>query len=140
MSPTPRVLFVCVENACRSQMAEAFAKRLGAGHAEAHSAGSRPADSVNPRAIAFMAERGYTLNAHAPKPLSAFEGQAFEAVVTMGCGDICPWLSAARRVDWDLPDPKELPDDAFRAVRDEIERRVLRLLSDLRAATPEAAS
>ncbi|HJR10880.1 MAG TPA: arsenate reductase ArsC [Rhodanobacteraceae bacterium] len=132
-----RVLFVCVENACRSQMAEAFARRLGAGRFEACSAGSRPAGSVNPRAIAFMAERGYDLNRNASKPLSAFEGQSFNAVVTMGCGDACPWLPAARRVDWDLPDPKVLPDEGFRAVRDEIEHRVRQLLSELGVSAQE---
>lgn len=126
-----RVLFVCIENACRSQMAEAFAKRLGAAHVEACSAGSRPVGSVNPRAVAFMAERGYDLNMRASKPLSAFEGQTFDAIVTMGCGDACPWLPATRRVDWELPDPKALPDSEFRAVRDEIERRVQRLLAEL---------
>lgn len=133
-----RVLFVCVENACRSQMAEAFAQRLGAGRVEACSAGSRPAGSVNPRAITFMAERGYDLNGNASKPLSAFEGQSFDAVVTMGCGDACPWLPAARRVDWDLPDPKVLPDEGFRAVRDEIERRARQLLSELGVSAREA--
>lgn len=125
-----RVLFVCIENACRSQMAEAFARRLGAGRVEAHSAGSRLADSVNPRAIAFMAERGYDLNTQVSKSLSVFEGQTFDALVTMGCGDACPWLPATRRLDWELPDPKTLPDDGFRAVRDEIERRVQRLLAE----------
>ena len=125
-----RVLFVCVENSCRSQMAEAFADRLGAGQVDAHSAGSRPADGVNPRAITFMAERGYDLDDHASKSLSAFEGQTFDLVVTMGCGDACPWVPAAQRADWALPDPKSLPDDEFRAVRDEIERRVRRLLAE----------
>ena len=125
-----RVLFVCIENACRSQMAEAFAERLAAGRVDACSAGSRPAGSVNPRAVAFMAERGFDLTAQVSKPLSAFEGQTFDAVVTMGCGDACPWLPATRRVDWDLPDPKALPDNEFRAVRDEIERRVQRLLDE----------
>ncbi|HET6912387.1 MAG TPA: arsenate reductase ArsC [Rhodanobacteraceae bacterium] len=129
-----RVLFVCVENACRSQMAEAFARRLGVGRFEAYSAGSRPAGGVNPRAAAFMAERGYDLSAHGSKPLSAFEGQSFDEVVTMGCGDACPWLPAARHVDWALPDPKALSDDEFRMVRDEIERRVQRLLLELEAA------
>ena len=138
MSHTPRVLFVCIENACRSQMAEAFAKRLGAGHIEAYSAGSRPTGSVNPRAITFMAERGYDLSDQVSKPLSAFEGQTFDAIVTMGCGDACPWLSAARRVDWALPDPKALQDDKFRAVRDEIECRVQRLLSELDATSLES--
>src|SRR5690625_1078045 len=111
-------------------MAEAFAQRLGAGRVDACSAGSRPAGSVNPRAIAFMAERGYDLNAQDSKPLSAFEDQTFDAVVTMGCGDACPWVPAKRRVDWDLPDPKALPDHEFRVVRDEIERRVQNLLDE----------
>ena len=139
MSHTPRVLFVCVENACRSQMAEAFARRLGAGRIEACSAGSRPAGGVNLRAIAFMAERGYDLNTHVSKPLSAFEGQAIDVIVTMGCGDACPWLPAARRMDWNLPDPKTLPDEGFRAVRDEIERRVQQLLAELCTPLPEAS-
>jgi protein-tyrosine-phosphatase len=130
-----RVLFVCVENACRSQMAEAFARRLGAGRFEAYSAGSRPAGSVNPRAATFMTERGYDLGAHGSKPLSAFEGQTFDTVVTMGCGDACPWLPAARREDWALPDPKALSDGEFRAVRDEIEHRVQRLLLELEASS-----
>ncbi len=140
MSHAPRVLFVCVENACRSQMAEAFARKLGAGRVEAYSAGSRPASSVNPRTIAFMAERGYGLGDQAPTPLSAFEGQAFDAIVTMGCGDACPWLPATRRVDWALPDPKALPDDGFRAVRDEIELRVQQLLSELGVPVLETSS
>lgn len=138
MSHAPRVLFVCVENACRSQMAEAFARKLGASRVEAHSAGSRPASGVNPRAIAFMAERGIDISGQVSKPLSAFVDQAFDVVVTMGCGDACPWLPAKRRLDWALPDPKALPDDGFRAVRDEIELRVQRLLSELDASAPKA--
>lgn len=78
-----------------------------------------------------MAERGYDLRDRVPKPLSAFEGQTLDAVVTMGCGDVCPMIPAARRVDWALSDPKSLPDDEFRAVRDEIERRVRQLVSEL---------
>ena len=135
MRDVPRVLFVCIENACRSQMAEVFARKLGEGRVEACSAGSRPAGSVNPRAIAFMAERGCDLSGRAPKPLSAFEGQAFDVIVTMGCGDACPCLPAKRRVDWALPDPKALPEGGFRAVRDEIELRVQGLLSELDAPT-----
>lgn len=131
MSRLPRVLFVCVENACRSQMAEGFARKYGAGQIEAFSAGSRPAGAVNPRAVALMAERGCDLSAQAPTPVSAFEGQAVDAVVTMGCGDACPWLPASRRLDWDLPDPKLLSDDAFRGVRDDIEQRVRALLADV---------
>lgn len=129
-----RVLFVCIENACRSQMAEAFAKRLGAGRVAACSAGSRPARHVNPRATAFMAERGYNLTAQRSKPLSAFAGQAFDVIVTMGCGDVCPSLRTLRLVDWELPDPKALPDEGFRTVREEIERRVRQLLSELGAS------
>lgn len=128
----PRVLFLCVENACRSQMAEGFARLHGAERVEAHSAGSRPSGLVNPRAIAFMAERGVDLSGNDSKSLDTFAGQSFDAVVTMGCGDACPWLPARFREDWHLPDPKHLPNDAFRNVRDEIERRVVRLLDRLR--------
>ena len=135
MSHTPRVLFVCIENACRSQMAAAFARMHGANRIEAHSAGSKPANAVNPRAISFMTERGCDISAQRPKPLSAFADQTFDWVITMGCGDACPWLPARHREDWALPDPKGLPDDEFRAVRDEIEHRVQRLLSELEAST-----
>ena len=129
MSAVPRVLFVCIENACRSQMAAGFARMHGAGHVEAFSAGSRPAASINPRAVAFMAERGCNISAQVPQALDAFTGQDFDTVVTMGCGDACPWLPARHRVDWSLPDPKSLPDDEFRSVRDDIERRVRQLLA-----------
>lgn len=131
MKRLPSVLFVCVENACRSQMAEGFARQHGAGTVAAFSAGSRPAAAVNPRAVAFMAERGCDLSTQAPKPVQTFDGQVMDVVVTMGCGDACPWLPARRRVDWDLPDPKRLADDAFRQVRDDIERRVRALLAEL---------
>ena len=133
MSARPRVLFVCIENACRSQMAAGFAGMHGADRVEALSAGSKPAAAVNPRAIAFMAERGCDISARIPEPLSAFADQAFDAVITMGCGDACPWLPAQLREDWALPDPKHLADDAFRAIRDEIEQRVLALLARLQA-------
>lgn len=149
-----RLLFVCVENSCRSQMAEAFARRLGAGRIEACSAGSRPSGSVNPRAVAAMAELGYDLTTHASKSLddvaprpaaharpaaapasagssAAAAPAAFDVVVTMGCGDACPWVPAARREDWALPDPKALDLAGFRAVRDEIGARVRALLDSL---------
>lgn len=132
MSAAPRVLFVCVENACRSQMAEGFARLHGAGRVEAFSAGSKPAGRVNPRAVACMAERGVDVAANASKSLDAFAGQSFDVVVTMGCGDACPGVPAPRREDWALPDPKHLSDAGFRAARDEIEQRVLRLLESLR--------
>lgn len=132
MNAAPRVLFVCVENACRSQMAEGFARLHGGDRIDACSAGSRPSGTVNPRAIAFMAECDIDIATHESKPLSAFDSQSFDALVTMGCGDACPWVPAHFREDWALPDPKSLPDEAFRDVRDEIERRVLRLLDRLR--------
>ena len=134
-----RVLFVCVENSNRSQMAEAFARVHGGAHVVAVSAGSRPSGQINPRAIAFMAERGIDLAMQHSKSLSDVEGEAFDAVVTMGCGDACPWIPAARRLDWALPDPKLLPDDGFRGVRDEIEQRVLALLRELDVATVSTA-
>jgi protein-tyrosine-phosphatase len=117
-------------------MAEGLARLHGGGRVEAFSAGSRPAGIVNPRAIAFMAERGVDIAANESKPLDAFAGQSFDAVVTMGCGDACPWLPARCREDWALPDPKHLPDAEFRAVRDEIERRVAQLLASLQEEAP----
>lgn len=125
-----RVLFVCVENANRSQMAEAFARMHGGDAVEASSAGSRPSGVINPKAVRFMAERGYDLGAHASKSLDEVEG-SFDAVVTMGCGDDCPWVPARIREDWALPDPKHLDDDGYRKVRDEIEARVRALLDSL---------
>ena len=125
-----RVLFVCVENANRSQMAEAFARLHGGGDVEALSAGSKPSGVINPKAVRFMAERRYDLAEHASKSLSEVSGE-FDAVVTMGCGDDCPWVPAKRREDWALPDPKHMDDDGYRAVRDEIESRVRALLAGL---------
>ena len=133
-----RVLFVCVENSNRSQMAEAFARRIGAGRVEAWSAGSRPSGRINPRAIAFMAERGIDLSAQHSKPLDAVGDRPFDAIVTMGCGDACPWLPAQRHEDWALPDPKGLDDAGFRGVRDEIERRVGALIAELQYGAPAA--
>ena len=125
-----RVLFVCVENSNRSQMAEAFARIHGGDGIEALSAGSKPSGAINPKAIRFMAELGYDLAAHRSKSLDEIGGE-FDAVITMGCGDSCPWVPAKRREDWNLPDPKELDDDGYRAVRDDIARRVQRLLEAL---------
>ena len=125
-----RILFVCVENANRSQMAEAFARIHGGADVEAMSAGSRPSGTINPKAVRFMAELGYDLGAHASKSLDQVDGE-FDAVVTMGCGDDCPWAPAHRREDWALPDPKHMDDDGYRAVRDEISARVQRLLAEL---------
>ena len=122
----PSVLFVCVENSNRSQMAEAFARMHGG--VDAHSAGSKPSGRVNPRAVQFMAEKGYDLSSHTSKSLDAFNGTHITAAVTMGCGDYCPLVIADRREDWNVPDPKDLPDDGFREVRDLIERKVSELI------------
>ena len=130
MSRRKRVLFVCVENANRSQMAEAFARMHGGEGVEAMSAGSRPAGIVNPKAVRFMAELGYDLAIHGSKSLGSVQGD-FDAVVTMGCGDACPWVPAKRREDWALPDPGAMDDDGYRAVRDEIGARVRALLDSL---------
>ena len=125
-----RVLFVCVENSNRSQMAEAFARMHGGDGIEAWSAGSRPSGKINPKAVRFMAERGYDLGAHVSKSTDQVAGE-FDAVVTMGCGDECPFVPAKRREDWALPDPRDMDDNGYRAVRDEIESRVHRLLASL---------
>ena len=127
----PRLLFVCIENSNRSQMAEAFAKIHGAGKVEAHSSGSKPSGKVNPRAVQFMAELGYDLTPHESKSLDSFNGTDVAVAVTMGCGDYCPLVKATRRVDWNIPDPKELPDDEFRKVRDLIEAKVKELLAGM---------
>jgi len=124
-----RLLFVCVENSCRSQMAEGFARHLGGDAVEAHSAGSRPSGRVNPRAIALMAERGIAIDEQRSKGLDDLPPAVeWDVVVTMGCGDACPHLPARQRDDWPLDDPRELADDEFRRVRDEIESRVRALL------------
>ena len=126
-----RVLFVCVENSNRSQMAEAFARMNGAGKVEAYSAGSRPSGRVNPRANQFMKELGYDLSSHQSKSLDAFNGREIDVAVTMGCGDECPSLRARQRVDWAIPDPKAMPPEQFREVRALIERKVKELLQTL---------
>jgi protein-tyrosine-phosphatase/N-acetylglutamate synthase-like GNAT family acetyltransferase len=130
LAPIKRVLFVCVENSNRSQMAEAFAHLIGGDAVFACSAGSRPSGRINPRAVQFMRELGYDLTQQHSKALADIDGE-FDAVVTMGCGDSCPWIPARLRIDWDLPDPKDLPDDAYRTVRDEIAQRVRQLLAQL---------
>ena len=125
-----RVLFVCVENSNRSQMAEAFARMLGGDAVEALSAGSRPSGVINPKAVRFMGELGYDLSRHASKSLDDVEGE-FDAVVTMGCGDACPWVPAKRREDWALADPRDMDDAGYRGVRDDIRARVQALLASL---------
>jgi protein-tyrosine-phosphatase len=126
-----RVIFVCVENSNRSQMAEAFARMHGAGKVEALSAGSRPSGRVNPRAIEAMREVGYDLTTHASKGLDDFNGKDVDVAVTMGCGDECPLVRAARRIEWQIPDPRDMPPDEFRDVRNLIEAKVRELLGTL---------
>ena len=126
-----RVLFVCVENSNRSQMAEAFARLHGGADIDAHSAGSRPSGAINPKALRFIDEVGYDLSTHRSKSLDDIAGLEFDAVVTMGCGDHCPWVPARLREDWALPDPRNMDDAAYRAVRDEISDRVRDLLARL---------
>ncbi|MBI3836827.1 MAG: arsenate reductase ArsC [Planctomycetia bacterium] len=124
-----KVVFVCVENSNRSQMAEAFARMLGA--VEAYSAGSRPSGRVNPKAVAAMRELDYDLSAHRSKSLDDLPGVTFDVAVTMGCGDQCPKLKTIRREDWNIPDPKEMTSEQFRAVRDLIGSKVKQLLQSL---------
>lgn len=126
-----KVLFVCVENSNRSQMAEAFARMHGTGKVEAFSAGSRPSGRVNPKAIQAMDELGYDLSTHASKGLESFNGQEVEVAITMGCGDECPLVHARQRVDWQIPDPRDMTPDEFREVRDLIETKVKQLIASL---------
>jgi len=120
----PHLLFVCIQNSCRSQMAEGFAQHFGGDRVVAMSAGSRPSGRVHPGAIRFMAERGILLAGHHSKALDDLPAATWDYIVTMGCGDACPHVPARHRVDWDLPDPATLDDNAFRAVRDRIEALV----------------
>lgn len=126
-----KLLFVCVENSNRSQMSQAFAKILGGDAVEAYSAGSRPSGVVNPKAIASMAELGYDLSKHDSKSLDDIPQVEYDAVVTMGCGDACPFVKAKRREDWQIPDPKHMEPDEFRKVRDFIKGKIQGLLTEL---------
>jgi arsenate reductase len=128
---TKRLLFVCVENSNRSQMAEAFAHIHGGEKFEAYSAGSRPTGKINPKAIEAMREVGYDLSKHESRSLSEVPDIEFDFVATMGCGDECPLVRAKERQDWSIPDPKNLPPDEFRVVRDLIEERIISLLARL---------
>jgi protein-tyrosine-phosphatase len=129
-SQTPkRFLFVCVENSNRSQMAEAFAKIHGNEGIEAYSAGSHPSGRVNPKAIESMRELGYDLSRHLSKSLSEIPDVEFDFAITVGCGDECPLVRAKTREDWNIPDPKEMPPDEFRSIRNLIESKVKELLS-----------
>jgi len=127
-----KVLFVCVENSNRSQMSEAFARIHGGDSIEVYSAGSKPSGKINPKAIASMKELRYDLSSHHSKSMDEVKQFApFNAVVTMGCGDACPWMPSERFIDWEIPDPKEMNEEDFRKVRDLIEEKVSRLVQEL---------
>ena len=126
-----KVLFVCVENSCRSQMAEAFAKMHGKGIVDAYSSGSRPSGIVNPKAIVAMAEVGYDLSKHGSVGLDEIPQEEYEYAITMGCGDECPMIPAKNREDWALPDPKNMDAIEFAKVRDIIETEVKVLIKNI---------
>ncbi|MBN8688191.1 MAG: arsenate reductase ArsC [Chitinophagales bacterium] len=126
-----KLLFVCIENSNRSQMSQAFARILGGENVDAYSAGSKPSGIVNPKAIAAMKELGYDLSTHDSKSLDDVKAFApFDVVVTMGCGDACPWMPAKRFVDWQIPDPKHMEPEEFNKVRDFIRDKIAGLLKD----------
>jgi protein-tyrosine-phosphatase len=131
-----RLLFVCVENSCRSQMAEAFARKHGGDRVEAYSAGARPSGRVHPKVIEAMREVGIDLSGHRSKGLIDVPEVEYDVVVTLGCGDACDRVRARRRQAWDLPAPKDLPPKEVRAVRDVIETRVKELLAALGLPQP----
>ena len=130
-SKKPRVLFVCVHNAGRSQMAAGFLEQLGAGRVEVLSAGSAPKDSINPMAVQAMAEVGIDIAGRSPKILTDDSVQGSDVVITMGCGDACPFYPGKRYEDWQLDDPAGQEIEAVRRIRDEIEGRVRQLLSEI---------
>lgn len=128
-----KLLFVCIENSNRSQMSQAFAKMFGGKNVDAYSAGSKPSGIVNPKAIAAMKELGYDLGKHDSKSLEEVKQYApFDAVVTMGCGDACPWMPARQFIDWQIPDPKHMERKQFNEVRDMIGNKVKELLRELK--------
>jgi len=127
-----KLLFVCIENSNRSQMSQAFAKIYGADKVEAYSAGSKPSGIVNPKAIAAMKELYYDLSTHDSKSLDEVKTFApFDAVITMGCGDACPWMPAKQFIDWQIPDPKYMEPGEFNKVRDYIGEKVKELIKSL---------
>ncbi|HWO84515.1 MAG TPA: arsenate reductase ArsC [Solirubrobacterales bacterium] len=128
-----RALFVCLHNAGRSQMSEALFARAAAGRHEARSAGTTPADRVHPEVVEVMEELGIDLSPRRPRKLSREDAEWADVVVTMGCGDECPYIPGKRYLDWDLSDPKGQPVEAVRATREVIERRVRALVEQLDA-------
>jgi protein-tyrosine-phosphatase len=136
VTSVPEVLFVCTHNAGRSQMAAALLHHHAAGRVTVRSAGSAPADSINPAVVQAMAEIGLDLSHEFPKPLTDDAVRAADMVITMGCGDACPIFPSKRYLDWDVPDPAGRTLDQIRPIRDEIDRRVRVLLTELPVTTP----
>ncbi|MEO7745311.1 MAG: arsenate reductase ArsC [Actinomycetota bacterium] len=136
MMAVPSVLFVCVHNAGRSQMAAGWLTHLAGDRVEVRSAGSAPRDAVNPAAVEAMAEVGVDISTQSPKVLTVDAVQASDVVISMGCGDACPIFPGKRYLDWDLDDPAGKGVDAVRPIRDEIGRRVVALLGELLDAAP----
>ena len=133
----PVVLFLCVHNAGRSQMAAAFARELGGSRVVVHSAGSAPGETLNPAVVEVMREKGIDISNEAPKKLTDEMGLHADVIVTMGCGDACPVYPGKRYLDWDLMDPAGKDVDQVRQIRDDIEQRVRNLLADLLMFTSE---
>ncbi|AXO23507.1 arsenate reductase ArsC [Mycobacterium avium] len=131
MADKPSVLFVCVHNAGRSQMAAALLTHLAGGRIEVRSAGTEPADQINPGAVAAMAELGIDITANTPKVLTADTVQTSDVVITMGCGDTCPYFPGVTYRDWKLPDPAGQPLQVVRSIRDDITNRIHALIAEL---------
>ena len=127
-----RVLFVCIENSNRSQIAQAFAIIYGKGNIEALSAGSKPSGIVNQKAIMTMKEIGYDLTKHTSKSLNDIPNVKYDYVITMGCGDKCPFINAEHHVEWNIPDPKEMPMNEVNRIRDIIKDKVIELIDGIK--------
>ena len=125
------VLFVCIENSCRSQIAEAFARIHGSNIIQPYSSGSQPSGVVNTKGLASMKEIGYDMSTHTSKSLSEIPDIEYDYVITMGCGDACPFVRAKHREDWNIPDPKDMDMEGFRKTREMIEDKVKQLLLTL---------
>jgi len=127
-----KILFVCIENSCRSQIAEGFAKTIGDGLVEVYSAGSRPSGKVNPLAQQVMQEIGIDISTHRPKGFNELPVKKFDYVITLGCQDVCPFVPADKHIEWNIPDPKDKEIGYFRIVRDEIRQRVEELIKNIK--------
>ncbi|MFH2067976.1 MAG: arsenate reductase ArsC [Candidatus Omnitrophota bacterium] len=123
-----KVLFVCVENSCRSQMAEGFARNLGEGIIEAYSAGSRPSGKINPEAIRVMRELGIDISSQESKGFDRLPVKEFDYVITLGCKDACPFVPSKQHIDWNIEDPKDKDTEFFRKVRDDIAEKIKELI------------